>query len=168
MSVGSLDRTIARTLEPRASTPGARIEALGTLSAAGIPTGVIVAPVIPSLTDHDMEKILFSAKNAGAQDAAYVLLRLPLEVAGLFREWLAAHYPLKEAHVMNLMKHMRGGKLYESDFRTRMKGTGIFADLIQQRFRKTCSRAGLNQTRHPLDTTLFCRPSKAASQLNLF
>src|SRR5690606_36561109 len=104
MSVGSLDRTIARTLEPRASTPGARIDALRVLSEAGIPTGVIVAPVIPALTDHDMEKILFSAKQAGASDAAYVLLRLPLEVAELFREWLAEHHPLKEAHVMNLVK----------------------------------------------------------------
>ena len=168
MSVGSLDRSIARTLEPRASTPGARMDALGMLSAAGIPTGVIVAPVIPSLTDHDMERILFSAKKAGAQDAAYVLLRLPLEVADLFREWLAAHYPLKEAHVMNLIQHMRGGKLYDSDFKTRMKGTGIFADLLEQRFRKACSRAGLNQTRHPLNTTLFRRPSKDPPQLSLF
>jgi len=168
MSVGSLDRTIARTLEPRASTPGARLEAIRVLSEAGIPTGVMVAPVIPFLTDHDMEKILFTAKDAGAKSAAYVLLRLPLEIADLFREWLAAHYPLKEAHVMNLVKQMRGGKVYDPDFRTRMKGTGVFADLLEQRFKKACSKAGLNQTRHPLNTALFCRPSKEHPQLTLF
>lgn len=168
MSVGTLDRSIARTLEPRASTPGARIDAIRTLAKAGIPTGVIVAPVIPSLTDHDMEKILFSAKDAGAKNAAYVLLRLPLEVADLFREWLAAHYPLKEAHVMNLVRQMRGGKIYDSDFKTRMRGTGIFADLLEQRFRKACSKARLNQTRHPLTTALFRRPPEDRPQLTLF
>lgn len=168
MSVGSLDRTIARTLEPRASTPGARIDAIRTLSAAGIPTGVMVAPVIPALTDHDMEKILFSAQDAGAKSAAYVLLRLPLEIADLFREWLAAHHPLKEAHVMNLVKQMRNGKIYDSDFKTRMKGTGVFADLLEQRFKKACAKAGLNQTRQPLDTTLFSRPPEEKPQLTLF
>ena len=168
MSVGSLDRTIARTLEPRASTPGARIDAIRTLSAAGIPTGVMVAPVIPALTDHDMEKILFSAQDAGAKSAAYVLLRLPLEIADLFREWLAAHHPLKEAHVMNLVKQMRNGKIYDSDFKTRMKGTGVFADLLEQRFKKACAKAGLNQTRQPLDTTLFSRPPEDKPQLTLF
>ncbi|HEY9280713.1 MAG TPA: PA0069 family radical SAM protein [Eoetvoesiella sp.] len=168
MSVGSLDRTIARTLEPRASTPGARIDAIRTLSEAGIPTGVIVAPVIPALTDHDMEKILFNAKDAGAKNAAYVLLRLPLEIADLFREWLSAHYPLKEAHVMNLVRQMRGGKIYDSDFKTRMKGAGVFADLLEQRFKRACSKAGLNQTRHPLNTTLFSRPPKDQPQLTLF
>src|SRR5690606_37401831 len=165
MSVGSLDRTIARTLEPRASTPGARVDALRKLSQAGIPTGVIVAPVIPALTDHDLEKILFTAKDAGAKDAAYVVLRLPREVADLFDEWLAAHYPLKHAHVMNLVRQLRGGKLYDSDFRTRMKGTGVFAQLLEQRFRKACAKAGLNQTRHRLETTLFSRPSSAPPQL---
>lgn len=168
MSVGSLDRTIARTLEPRASTPGARIDAISRLDAAGIPTGVIVAPVIPALTDHDMEKILFKAKDAGARNAAYVLLRLPLEIADLFREWLLAHYPLKEAHVMNLVRQMRGGKLYDSDFKTRMKGSGVFADLIEQRFKRACVKAGLNQTRHPLTTALFSRPPADPPQLTLF
>jgi len=168
MSVGSLDRTIARTLEPRASTPGARLDAIRTLSGAGIPTGVIVAPVIPALNDHDMEKILFTAKEAGARNAAYVLLRLPLEIADLFREWLAAHHPLKEAHVMNLVRQMRGGKIYDSDFKTRMKGTGVFADLLEQRFKRACAKAGLNQTRHPLDTTLFSRPPADRPQLTLF
>ena len=168
MSVGSLDRTIARTLEPRASTPGARIDAIRALSKAGVPAGVIVAPVIPALTDHDMEKILFSAKDAGAKSAAYVLLRLPLEIADLFREWLAAHHPLKEAHVMNLVRQMRNGKIYDSDYGTRMKGTGVFAQLLEQRFKRACLKAGLNQTRHALDTTLFSRPPERQPQLTLF
>jgi DNA repair photolyase len=168
MSIGTLDRDIARTLEPRASTPGARLDALRKLSEAGVPTGVIVAPVIPSLTDHDMERVLFSAKEAGARNAAYVLLRLPLEIADLFREWLAAHHPLKEAHVMNLLKQMRGGRVYDSDFRIRMKGSGIFADLLEQRFRKACAKAGLNLTRHALDTSLFRRPPADKRQLDLF
>ncbi|MGP1615761.1 MAG: SPL family radical SAM protein, partial [Pollutimonas bauzanensis] len=133
-----------------------------------IPTGVIVAPVIPSLTDHDMEKILFSAKDAGARNAAYVLLRLPLEIADLFREWLAAHHPLKEAHVMNLVKQMRGGKIYDPDFKTRMRGTGVFADLLEQRFRRACAKAGLNQTRHVLSTDLFRPPPEDQPQLKLF
>ncbi|WP_017525601.1 PA0069 family radical SAM protein [Pusillimonas noertemannii] len=168
MSVGSLDRTIARTLEPRASTPGARLEAIRRLSQAGIPCGVIVAPVIPALTDHDMEKILFNAKDAGAEAAAYVLLRLPLEIAELFREWLAAHHPLKEAHVMNLVRQMRNGKMYDSDYSSRMKGTGVFAELLRQRFKRACLKAGLNQARPPLDTTLFSRPPEKRSQLSLF
>ncbi|AEC18636.1 DNA repair photolyase [Pusillimonas sp. T7-7] len=172
MSVGSLDGSIARTLEPRASAPGARLNALRKLAQAGIPTGVIVAPVIPALTDHDMEKILFSAKDAGAQYAAYVLLRLPLEISELFREWLAAHHPLKEAHVMNLIKQMRGGKVYDADFRTRMKGSGIFADLIRQRFQKACTKAGLNPDRRAhltaLSTADFLRPTQAGSQGELF
>lgn len=171
MSIGSLDGNIARTLEPRASAPGARLNALRKLAQAGIPTGVIVAPVIPALTDHDMEKILFSAQQAGAQYAAYVLLRLPLEISELFREWLAAHHPLKEAHVMNLIKQMRGGKIYDPDFRTRMKGSGVFADLIRQRFQKTCAKTGLNPDRNAhfsLNTADFLRPPPAGSQGVLF
>src|SRR5690606_13462520 len=168
MSVGSLDRTIARTLEPRASTPEARIAAIQALSEAGIPAGVLVAPVIPALPDHDMERILFRARDAGAREAAYVFLRLPLEVADLFQEWLATHHPLKKAHVVNLVRQMRNGKTYDSDYRTRMKGTGVFADLLAQRFKRACLKAGLNQTRHPLDTTLFSRPLKEPPQLALF
>ena len=168
MSIGSLDKDIARTLEPRASTPSARIEALRTLSQAGVPTGVIVAPVIPALTDHDIENVLFSAKEAGARDAAYVLLRLPLEVAELFTEWLETHHPLKAAHVLNLVKQMRNGKIYDSDFRSRMKGTGVFAELLAQRFKRACVKAGLNQNRHPLDLTLFSRPVQQKPQLTLF
>lgn len=157
MSIGSLDGDIARTLEPRASAPAARMQAIRKLSEAGIPTGVIVAPVIPALNDCDLEKILFGAREAGAQDAAYNVLRLPLEVADLFREWLLRHYPLRAAHVMNLIRQMRGGKEYDSDFRTRMRGTGVYADLIRQRFRRACAQAGLNQRRVLLRTDLFVR-----------
>ncbi|UHL64289.1 PA0069 family radical SAM protein [Paralcaligenes sp. KSB-10] len=168
ISVSSLDRNLARTLEPRASTPGARMDAIRALDQAGIPTGVIVAPVIPALNDCDMEKILFSAKEAGATDAWYVLLRLPLEISELFREWLAAHQPLKEKHVMNLIRQMRGGKAYDSDFKTRMRGTGVFADLLEQRFQKACAKAGLNQGRKRLSTEFFRRPPERKAQLNLF
>lgn len=168
ISVTSLDRDIARTLEPRANTPTRRLDAIRILSEAGVPTGVMVAPVIPSLTDGDMEKILTNARDAGAKYAAYVLLRLPLEVAELFREWLTVHHPLKEAHVMSLVKQMRGGKTYDSDFSTRMKGTGIFAELIEQRFRKACAKLGLNQERCPLSTEHFARPIPKAAQMRLF
>ncbi|MBG1252384.1 PA0069 family radical SAM protein [Burkholderia pseudomallei] len=168
ISVTSLDREIARTLEPRASTPTKRLNAIKLLSDAGVPTGVLVAPVIPALTDHDIEKILYGASEAGAKHAAYVLLRLPLEVAGLFREWLATHQPLKENHVMSLVRQMRAGRDYDSDFRTRMKGTGIFADLIQQRFEKACVKARLNNERVPLRTDLFRRPPEFSPQLDLF
>jgi DNA repair photolyase len=168
LSVGSLDRHIARMLEPRASTPMARLDALRALTEAGVPAGVIVAPVIPSLTDHDLERIVFLAKAAGAQSAHYVLLRLPLEIAPLFQEWLEAHHPLKAAHVMNLVRQMRGGKLYDSDFKTRMRGTGVFAELIAQRFRKACAKAGLNDRRIRLDTAQFGRPPGSVSQLSLF
>jgi DNA repair photolyase len=157
MSIGSLDGDIARTLEPRASAPAARMQAVRKLSEAGIPTGVIVAPIIPALNDCDIEKILFGARDAGAQDAAYNVLRLPLEVADLFREWLLRHYPLRAAHVMNLIRQMRGGKEYDSDFRTRMRGSGVYADLIRQRFRRACAQAGLNQRRTLLRTDLFVR-----------
>ena len=168
MSIGTLDRHIARTLEPRASTPGARMDAVRALSRAGIPTGVLLAPVIPALTDHDMEKIVFMAKEAGAIDAYYALLRLPHEVAGLFQEWLEAHHPLKAAHVMNLLRQMRGGKAYDADFSTRMRGMGVFADLLRQRFRKACTKAGLNERRIVLDTTQFRRPAAPGDQLSLF
>ncbi len=168
VSVGTLDGELARTLEPRASTPQARLQAIRKLNEAGIPAGVIVAPIIPWLNDRDMEKILFQAQQAGAMDAWYVLLRLPSEIAGLFQEWLQAHYPLKAAHVMNLIRQMRGGKVYDADFRTRMTGTGIFAQLIEQRFRRACAKAGLNRVRQPLDMTQFRRPAAATPQLSLF
>ena len=168
VSVTTLDRDIARTLEPRASTPTKRLEAIKELTEAGIPTGVTDAPIIPALTDHDMEKILEAARTAGAMHAAYVALRLPLEVTNLFQEWLAVHHPLKAKHVMSLVRQMRGGKDYDSDFRTRMRGSGIHAELIQQRFKEACARLGLNETRRPLTTGLFRRPIAPPPQMSLF
>jgi DNA repair photolyase len=168
ISVTTLDRDIARTLEPRASTPSKRLDAIKALTDAGIPTGVMVAPIIPALTDHDMEKILEASREAGAMHAAYVALRLPLEVTDLFQEWLDAHHPLKAKHVMSLVRQMRGGKDYDSDFRTRMSGSGIYADLIRQRFKNACARLGLNETRRPLTTDLFRRPIAPPPQMSLF
>lgn len=168
LSVGTLDRHMARTLEPRASTPEARFSAMRALAEAGVPTGVIVAPVIPSLNDHDLEKIVFRAKAEGAQSAHYVLLRLPREIADLFQEWLAAHHPLKQEHVMNLIRQARGGKVYDSDFKTRMRGSGVVADLIGQRFRRACQKAGLNRQRLALDVTGFRRAPARDPQLTLF
>jgi len=144
MSVATLDRAVTRTLEPRANSPARRIEAIARLSEAGIPTGVLVAPLIPALTDRDMERVLEAAADAGARTAGYVVLRLPLEVAGLFREWLQAHYPLRAQHVMSLVQQMRHGKDNDSNFGSRMRGSGLFADLIERRFRIACNRLGLN------------------------
>lgn len=168
LSIGTLDRHMARTLEPRASTPEARFHAMRALAEAGIPTSVIVAPVIPSLNDHDLEKIVFRAKAEGARSAHYVLLRLPREIAGLFQEWLAAHHPLKQEHVMNLIRQVRGGKVYDPDFKTRMRGSGVVADLIGQRFRRACLKAGLNQRRVVLDLSGFRPPPAGSAQLALF
>jgi DNA repair photolyase len=159
LSITTLDHDVARRMEPRASAPARRIEAVRRLAAAGIPTGVNVAPVVPFLTDSELEAILDAAAAAGAIRAGYVLLRLPWELKGLFRDWLDAHFPLKADHVMSRLQNMRGGRDYDSRFGTRMKGEGIYAELLAQRFRKTCARLGLNVARRPLDTTLFRSPS---------
>lgn len=144
ISVGTLDPDIARTLEPRANSPQRRIEAIARLSEAGIPAGVIVAPVIPALTDQDLERVLEQASAAGARRAGYVLLRLPLEVSALFQEWLQAHYPLRAEHVMSLVRQSRQGRDNDPRFGIRMRGTGIFADLIARRFKVACKRLGLD------------------------
>lgn len=168
VTITTLDRTIARRLEPRAAAPERRLETLHRLSTAGIPTGVMVAPVIPALTDGEMERILAEAANAGAQGAGYVLLRLPHELAQLFEDWLRLHYPLKAEHVLSLIRQSRGGKNYESDFATRMRGTGLFAEMIAKRFRLACQRLGLNKQRRQLDSALFRPPSRDRQQLALF
>jgi len=166
-SIGTLDRELARRMEPRAATPAARLEALRALHDGGIPAGVIIAPVIPGLTDHELERVAIAASQAGAAHAAYVLLRLPREVSALFQEWLQAHYPMKAAHVMNLLRSMRGGKDYDSDFRTRMAGRGVYADMLRQRFHRICTRTGLSRQSMDLDTSSF-RPPAASGQLTLF
>jgi DNA repair photolyase len=168
ISVTSLDPKLARTMEPRASTPPKRLEALRQLSAAGIPTVVMTAPLIPALNDSEMERILDAAAHAGVKEANYTLLRLPLEVRDLFREWLIANYPDRYRHVFTLIRDMRGGKDYDSQWGTRMKGTGPMAWMIGRRFEIACERLGLNRKRVKLTTSHFVQPEKSGQQLDLF
>jgi DNA repair photolyase len=168
LSVTTLDPKLARTMEPRASTPAKRLEALRQLSEAGIPTTVMVAPVIPALNDSEIERILDAAFHAGAREASYVLLRLPLEVRDLFREWLMANYPDRYRHVFTLIRDMRGGRDYDSQWETRMKGTGPMAWMIGRRFEIACEKLGLNKRRAKLTTDHFARPKRSGQQLSLF
>lgn len=158
VTITTLDASIARTLEPRAASPQRRLRTIRTLAEAGVPVGVSVAPQIPFVTD-DMEQVLAAAWDAGARSAFYTVLRLPWEVAPLFREWLALHLPDRAERVMARVQEMRGGKDYDSDFATRMKGSGIWAELIGQRFEKACAKLGFNRVRAAGDFGLFRRPS---------
>lgn len=158
LSVTTLDRDLARTLEPRAATPQRRLDAIRLLSDAGVQTGVVFAPVIPALNDHEMEQVLAAAAHAGARSAGYILLRLPLEVAGLFEEWLEEYYPDRKSRVLNRLAAMRGGKLNDPRFKHRMKGKGLEADLMKQRFGNLCRRLHLNQQPIDLKTDLFRPP----------
>jgi DNA repair photolyase len=168
ISVTSLDNELKRRLEPRAASPAARLRALKGLTDAGVPCGVLVAPVIPALTDHDMEGILEAAAAAGVTWAGYVLLRLPYEIKDLFVEWLNEHYPERAEHVMSLIRAMRGGRENDPRFGSRMRGTGPYAELLRSRFRIACRRLNLNaSSRDPLNTALFCPPVPAGSQLRL-
>jgi DNA repair photolyase len=168
VSVTSLDAQLKRALEPRAASPLARLRAVRELNAAGVPTGVLVAPVIPALTDHELEAILEASAAAGATWAGYVLLRLPYEIKDLFAEWLAEHYPQRAAHVMSVIRGMRGGRDNDPRFGTRMRGTGPFAELLRSRFRVACRRLGLNASgREPLSTALFRPPTPPGSQSQL-
>jgi len=164
LSITTLDNEIKRTLEPRTASPAARLKVIEQLSAAGVPVGVMVAPVIPSLTDHEMESILEAARTAGATSAGYTLLRLPHEVKDLFREWLAEHHPDRAQHVMSLINQSRGGKDYRAEFGTRMVGTGVFAQLLRKRFEVAKRRLGFeNEHRNELRTDLFRPPAKPAN-----
>lgn len=168
VSIAMLDRDLARKLDPRAAAPQRRLEIVNELATAGIPVGVNVAPIIPQLTDKDMESILEAAAAAGATHAGHILLRLPREVAPLFRAWLDTHYPLRAAHVMSIVQDIRGGRDNDPRFGFRMQGQGQYAELIRKRFEIACKRLGLNAKRNvPLDTTLF-RPPSSAGQLDLF
>jgi DNA repair photolyase len=168
ISVTTQDAHLKRTLEPRAASPQARLKALAALSAAGVPTGVLVAPVIPALTDHELEGILAAAAQAGVRWAGYVLLRLPYEIKDLFAEWLAEHYPQRAEHIMSLIRAMRGGRDNDPRFGSRMRGTGPYAVLLRNRFRIACRRLNLNSAaRDTLNTALFCPPAPAGSQLRL-
>ncbi len=168
LSVTSLDRKLSRSMEPRAATPGLRLKAMRDLAAEGIPVSVMVAPVIPALNDHELERILDSAHAAGAQEAGFILLRLPREVSPLFRDWLLNHYPDRYRHVMNLLRAMRGGKDYDAEFGKRLRGDGPYAWQIGRRFEIACKKLGLNETRRQLNRHLFTPPVVQGNQLSLF
>jgi len=168
ISVTTLDRGLARRMEPRAATPSRRLEAIRALNEAGVPAGVMAAPIIPGLTDHEIEPILAAAGRAGACAAGFTLVRLPHEIKDLFRNWLAAHAPLRAAHVERLIRETRGGKLNDPDFGSRMRGTGPYAEQIRQRFSLACKRFGIPRRFPALDTAQFRPPSKPSAQLSLF
>jgi DNA repair photolyase len=167
ISVTTLDRKLARAMEPRAATPERRLEAMAALNAAGIPCGVMTAPMIPGLNDAELETILEAARDAGAKEAGYVALRLPLEIKDLFKEWLAERYPNRAERVMSLVRQMRGGKEYDSTFFQRGSGSGPIALLLNKRFRLATKRLGLNERRLILDTSQFRVPPQAGDQLAL-
>jgi DNA repair photolyase len=174
ISIGTLDADVARTMEPRANSPARRIEAIARLASAGVPTGVIVAPVVPALTDPHLERVLEAAAQAGASYASYVVLRLPMEVAELFVEWLQTHHPLRAQHVMSLVRQMRGGRNNDSTFGARMRGNGPISDLIERRFQIACKRLGLNaeriEQRMRVEAVAPATPAAAPScaQMSLF
>jgi len=168
VSVTTLSDRLKRSLEPRTASPAARLRTIRRLSTAGIPTGVLVAPVIPVLTDDELERILEAAAVAGARSAGYVLLRLPYELKDLFREWLTFHEPLKASHVLSRLRDMRAGRDYDSRWGHRQRGEGPYAQLLAQRFAAACRRLGLNsQKRFVHDMTMFQPPSKDPRQLSL-
>jgi len=173
VSLGTLDAALARRLEPRAASPQRRLDTIRALAAAGVPVGVMVAPVVPALSDKSLEESLEAATAAGASMAGYQLLRLPNELKGIFREWLAAHYPLRAEHVMSVLQQLRGGRDSDPRFGTRMTGTGNYAELLAKRFEIACRRLGLNGeerggvARRALDCAQFVPPSRGG-QMRLF
>jgi len=168
ISVTSLDPKLSRRMEPRAAAPHRRIEAIRRLTEAGVPVTVMTAPIIPAINDHEIEDILAAAAGAGATEAGYVVLRLPLEIKSLFVDWLARHYPDRAAKVMAQVREMRGGKDYDPTWGRRQRGQGVYAGLIGQRFRRAAARLGLNRQRVPLDCGLFRRPLDSQAQPSLF
>ena len=168
ISVTTLDRELARRMEPRAAAPQRRVETLRRLAAAGIPTGVMFAPVIPALNDHELERVLEHAAQAGCRYAGYVMLRLPREVNPLFKAWLSSHYPLKYERVMHRIQDVRGGEESDSRFQHRMKGEGVFAQLIAQRFARACRSLDLNRSRYQMDVRQFRPPRAESAQMDLF
>lgn len=168
ISITTLDPHLARRMEPRAATPARRLEAIRQLAEAGVATQVMVAPVIPGLNDHEIERILDAAHTAGARDAGYVMLRLPLELKDMFREWLAAEVPDRASRVIGLLQSMHGGRDYTAEFGVRGKGTGPFADLVAARFRLALKRLRMNERRLKLRTDLFRRPTPKGGQMALF
>jgi DNA repair photolyase len=168
VSITTLDPETKRTLEPRTASPQARLKVVRELNEAGVPTGILVAPIIPMVTDHELESILEAAVGAGARSASYVMLRLPYEVKTLFREWLAEHHPLRAKHVMSIIQSFRGGRDNDPRFGTRMSGTGPYAQLIKNRFNIACRRLGIEGARdRDLVTTLFRPPRAPTPQMEL-
>lgn len=170
-SVTSLDPHLSAKLEPRAAAPHARLRAMRRLTDAGVPVSVMVAPVIPWINDSELEAVLAAARDNGALRAGYVLVRLPHEVAPLFRDWLAAHYPQRAEHVMSTIQQLRGGKDYDSRFGTRMRGEGVYAQLLERRFRLACQRLGYGHSAgqwQALDCSRFVPPRKPSPQGELF
>ncbi len=167
ISVTTLDPVLARKMEPRAPTPARRLKALAELNRAGVPAGVLAAPMIPALNDSELETILETCTEAGAETAGYLLLRLPLEIKELFAEWLETHFPERKAHVLSLIRQARGGQLYQAQFGLRMKGSGAHAELLERRFRLACKRLGLNRNDWQLDCAQFRPPKRESPQLTL-
>lgn len=167
VSITTLDPALARGMEPRAAAPARRLELVRRVRAAGVPCGVLVAPVIPGLNDHELEAIVAAAADAGAYSARYILLRLPGEVEGLFRQWLQAHHPGRARHVLSLMRQCHGGRLNDARFGHRMRGEGPIAAVLARRFDTACRRAGLARERLELDTSRFRPPALDPAQLPL-
>jgi len=168
VSVTTLDRRLARSMEPRAAAPERRLEAIRRLTEAGTPTIVMFAPVVPGLNDHELEAVLERAAEAGAAGAGYVVLRLPLEIKDLFREWLEAEHPDRARRVLSLTRQMRGGRDYDPEWGKRQRGEGPVAQLIARRFQLACARLGLHGDRAPLDTSRFRPPPRPGAQADLF
>lgn len=167
VSLTTLDSTLKRQMEPRTAAPASRLKIIRELSAAGVPTGIILGPVIPFINDHEIEAILQAAADAGAQRASWIMLRLPLELDELFRDWLQRHFPQRAEHVMNRIRDLRGGKSYDSQWGKRMTGTGPYADLVRQRFNRAARALGLGRHEaEPLRNDLFQRPG--GHQMTLF
>ncbi len=167
ISLTTLDRNLSRRLEPRAAAPQRRLQTIRRLSEVGVPVSVFLAPIIPVLNDGEIERLLEAAKQAGARDAEYILLRLPHELKEIFVQWLEQHEPLKASHVMQRIYDSRGGKAYDANYAQRMVGTGPFADLLRQRFRVVCRRLGFTDS-PPLDCTRFVPPAADERQMPLF
>lgn len=168
LSITTLDRTLARRMEPRAPTPRRRLEAVRGLSDAGIPVGLLASPMIPGLNDHELDRILEAAAAAGAQSASYLMLRLPHELKVLFVEWLRAHYPSKAKKVLSRIREMRGGRLNDARFGCRMRGRGAHAEVMRRRFEVACRRLGLDRVSTGLDTSRFRVPQGPGVQRRLF
>lgn len=168
VSVTTLDPDLSRKMEPRVAAPARRLEVIRRLSAAGVPVRAMIAPLVPGLSDHELEPLMEAARAAGAQAASFISLRLPREVSGLFQDWLAAHYPDRAAKVMGRVRELHGGRDYDPAFGKRMRGEGLWADLMAQRFVRAAARLGFEERLAPFRTDLFRPPPRAGDQLSLF